>query len=180
MRPWVLAAAMLVVGLICGGIVGSQVFPRTVTTTETFSTTRVEMVTETRVALSEEEYKVWAVKFALDIIDFSQALTVTADAIASRDLSFSDGAEIFEALEALTRRMHEEAKSIIPPSKYEKAHNHLINAIDYYHQSFAYSAEGARKLDANLLKKAVELSTLANAELILARESIPEISETKP
>lgn len=151
----------------------------TVVVTITETTMRVETVTETRRILSEGEYKAWAVKFALDILDYSQAMSVTARAMASGDLSFSDGAEIFESLKALTRRMHEEAKAIVPPPKYEKAHNHLINAVNYAYQSFAYASEGARKIDADLIKKAAELATLANAELILARESLPEIGEIR-
>mgnify|MGYP005667737185 CR=1 FL=1 len=182
----IFAIVLLIVGLIVGAGIGSIAFPQTITktiyqtetSTISFTKTVTQVSTETlsRQILDEDEYRAWAVEIALDIARFSQAMSVTAGAISNYEISFSEGAKIFDALEALTRRMLEEAKNVIPPKKYEETHNHLVKAIDYYHQSFVYAAKGAREMDADLLKKAVELATLANAELIHAREAIPELT----
>jgi len=183
----IFAVILLIVGLIVGAGIGMTAFPKTITQTETKTeiitnqvtifrteTTTVEL---TQRILSENEYKLWAARFALDIAEFSDATMVTSNAVSKNCMSLLDEAEIFDAMEALTRRMLDEAKSIIPPEKYKDAHHHLTKAIDYYHQAFAYAAEGARKIKPDMIKKATELIKLANAELIKAEETLPEIKE---
>ena len=169
--------AFLIVGLIVGVGIGSLAFPQTVTSTiyQTETLTQISTETFSKRVLSEDEYKKWVVEVGLDSIKFSQAISVTAKAISNYEISFSEGAKIFDALEALTRRMLEDAKNVIPPKKYEESHNRLVKAIEYYHQSLIYAAEGARKMDANLMERASELATLGNAELIKAKEALPEL-----
>ena len=49
-----------------------------------------------------------------------------------------------------------------------------MKAIDYYHQAVAYSARGAREMDADLFNKATELMLLGNREMVKVYETIPK------
>ena len=152
-------------------------FPKTVTQTETETETKIitsqvtilrtetTTVESTQRILSENEYKVWAMKISSNLKDVLEAVSATAYALSKLKISFSDGAEIFEALEDYVEDMYHEAVNTIPPSKYEDSHHHLVNALDYYRQSLYYSTEGARKMDSSLIKKATELMERGTEEI---------------
>lgn len=177
----------LVLGLVIGLAIGPQVFPKVITTTKVMTTTEVmimsttktvtETVTTTETAtkkiLTENEYRTWAIKIALDAKELSEASVTTTTAASKLKISFSDAAEIFDALSALTMRMFEESKSIIPPKEYEEAHNHLVKALEYYHQAYFYMSKAFKEMNLELLKKATNLMNLANDELELARKALP-------
>ena len=155
----IFAVILLIVGLIVGAGIGMTAFPKT----KTITTVLPQRI------LSEKEYGMWAMKIASNLKDVLDAVSATAYALSKLEISFSDGAEIFEALEDYVEDMYHEAVNTIPPPKYEDSHHHLVNALDYYRQSLYYSTEGARKMDSSLIEKATELMKRGTEEIRKAK-----------
>ena len=175
----IFAVVLLIIGLIVGTGVGMIAFPKTITQTKTTTkittsqvtilkteTTTVEL---TQKVLSENEYRMWAMKISSNLKDVLEAVSATAYALSKLKISFSDGAEIFEALEDYVEDMYDETVNMIPPPKYEDSHHHLVNALDYYRQSLYYATEGSRKMDSSLIEKATELMERGTEEIRKAK-----------